>query len=144
MVYTVPLRDFGLGLTLRFILFVRGKEVHAGQQTSWAKKEAAVTVLLLMNRRFLRSAGAGRTRLVSTFTAAVAAAAALFLLGSLSRCSAAEFTFGSVPGGEPRFSFNGFNPGGMGGFGGGGAKVDNEGYYKVGVRAVGAHVSPLA
>lgn len=60
--------------------------------------------------------------------------AAFFLLAHLpahSRASAAEFTFGSVPGGEPRFSFNGFSAGGMGGFGGGGAAVDNEGYYKV-------------
>lgn len=58
-------------------------------------------------------------------------AAALSLLAH-SRAAAAEFTFGSVPGGEPRFSFNGFGAGGMGGFGGGGAAVDNEGYYKVG------------
>eukprot|EP00752_Nemacystus_decipiens_P012564 g11127.t1 len=63
-------------------------------------------------------------------------AAAFFLLTHLlghgrSRASAAEFTFGSVPGGEPRFSFNGFSAGGMGGFGGGGAAVDNEGYYKI-------------
>lgn len=62
-------------------------------------------------------------------------AAAFLLLAHLparNRASAAEFTFGSVPGGEPRFSFNGFGAGGMGGAGGGGAAVDNEGYYKVG------------
>ena len=41
-----------------------------------------------------------------------------------------SFTFGSVPGGEPRFSFNGFGPGGLGGMDAGG-NVDNEGYYKV-------------
>lgn len=67
--------------------------------------------------------------------AAVAAAASLFLTLAKT-CAAVEgfssFTFGSIPGGEPRFSFNGFNPGGMGGMGGGGgAAVDNEGYYKV-------------
>ena len=43
-----------------------------------------------------------------------------------------SFTFGSVPGGEPRFNFNGFNPGVAGGQQGRGV-VDNEGYYKVGV-----------
>lgn len=47
--------------------------------------------------------------------------------------SFSSFTFGSVPGGEPRFNFNGFNPGAAGGQQGRGA-VDNEGYYKVGVK----------
>ena len=46
--------------------------------------------------------------------------------------SFSSFTFGSVPGGEPRFNFNGFNPGAARGQQGRGA-VDNEGYYKVGV-----------
>lgn len=48
--------------------------------------------------------------------------------------SFSSFTFGSVPGGEPRFSFGGFNPGGMGGGdagGRGGEAVDNQGYYEV-------------
>lgn len=49
--------------------------------------------------------------------------------------SFSSFTFGATPGGEPRFSFNGFNPEGFGGLGGGqgggGGAVDNEGFYKV-------------
>lgn len=63
-------------------------------------------------------------------------AAILSLTRKVERVSAfdtySSFTFGSVPGGEPRFSFNGFNPGGLGQ--GGGGAVDNEGYYKVGLR----------
>lgn len=62
----------------------------------------------------------------------------IIILGFLARQgvlafeSFSSFTFGNVPGGEQRFNFNEFNPGGSGGQQGGGA-VDNEGYYKVGV-----------
>lgn len=73
--------------------------------------------MVMMNRHLLRK--------LVTWLCVHAAAFALLahVRAAQSRASAAEFTFGSVPGGEPRFSFNGF--------GGGGAAVDNEGYYKV-------------
>lgn len=72
--------------------------------------------------------------------------ACIILLGFLARQGAlafesfSSFTFGNVPGGEQRFNFNGFNPGGAGWHQGAGA-VDNEGYYKVGVAC--CHSCPL-
>eukprot|EP00903_Cladosiphon_okamuranus_P018242 g16781.t1 len=81
--------------------------------------------VVMMNRHLLR-------KLITNLCVHAAVFALLaHLPASRTSASAAEFTFGSVPGGEPRFSFNGFGAGGMGGFGGGGAAVDNEGYYKI-------------
>ncbi|CAN0237293.1 unnamed protein product, partial [Pylaiella littoralis] len=121
------------------LLSTTKSNTHACHQTTWAAMEA-VTMIHHRRQSFSTGAGSSGSRLrrpLSWVYAAVTAAAAVAMFLILGpTCSAVEgfssFTFGSVPGGEPRFSFNGFNPGGMGGGGGGGgAAVDNEGYYKI-------------